>query len=150
MNIKELSNQLWERAEDVARYLLPTGKKIHGEWCVGDLQGDKGQSLKINVSGKRVWCEFNGGIGGDLLDLWVAVRSVSMHLAIQEAKEFLGIHDENSYFDKPKKQFKKPEKKGVLPTRECYAYLASRGITEATARLFKFVDAKVFNYETKT
>ena len=149
MNIRELSNQLWERAEDVARYLLPAGKKIHGEWCVGDLQGDKGQSLKINVNGKRVWCEFNGGLGGDLLDLWVAVRSVSMHIAIQEAKEFLGIRNEDSYFEKPKKQFKKPEKKGILPSRKCYAYLATRGISEATARLFKVVDAKVFNHETK-
>lgn len=149
MNIKDLSNQLWDRAEDVAKYLLPNGKKIQGEWCVGDLNGDKGQSLKVNVRGKRVWCEFNGGLGGDLLDLWVATRNISMHVAIQEAKDFLGIRDENSVFEKPKKEFKKPERKGILPSRNCYSYLASRGISEETAKKFKIVDAKVFNHETK-
>lgn len=150
MNIKELSDRLWDRAEEVAKYLLPTGKKMQGEWVVGDLTGSKGQSLKVHVSGKRVWCEFNGGLGGDLLDLWVAVKGVSMHQAIKEAKDFLGFQDENSYFEKPKKTFKKPEKKGVLPSKNCYSYLATRGISEQTARLFKIADAKVFNHETKT
>ncbi|EBR8572744.1 bifunctional DNA primase/helicase, partial [Salmonella enterica subsp. enterica serovar Java] len=74
MTIQELSNLLWQQVERVVAHLLPNGRRVNGEWVVGDLDGNKGQSLKINLTGKRVWCEFNGGQGGDLLNLWVAVR----------------------------------------------------------------------------
>lgn len=150
MTIQELSGLLWQRVEQVVAHLLPNGRRVNGEWVVGDLDGNKGQSLKVNLTGKQVWCEFNGGQGGDLLDLWVSVRHTQLHQAMQEAKAFLGVKDEDSAFlPKPAKIFKKPERKGVKGSRDCFAYLASRGISHETAKAFKVTDAVIFNHETK-
>lgn len=151
MTIQELSDLLWRQVEQVAAHLLPKGRRVNGEWIVGDVEGNSGQSLKINLTGKQVWCEFNGGQGGDLLDLWVAVRGIQLHQAMQEAKAFLGVKDENNEFlSKPAKTFKKPERKGVKGSRDCFGYLASRGISHQTAQAFKVTDAVIFNHETKT
>ncbi|WP_406706177.1 toprim domain-containing protein [Sodalis sp.] len=151
MTIQELSDLLWRQVEQVVAHLLPKGRRVNGEWIVGDLEGNSGQSLKINLTGKQVWCEFNGGQGGDLLDLWVAVRGIQLHQAMQEAKAFLGVKDESSEFlPKQPKTFKKPERKGVKGSRDCFGYLASRGISHQTAQAFKVTDAVIFNHETKT
>ncbi|EIC4353497.1 toprim domain-containing protein [Salmonella enterica] len=151
MTIQELSSLLWQQVERVVSHLLPNGRRVNGEWVVGDLDGNKGQSLKISLTGKRVWCEFNGGQGGDLLDLWVAVRNIQLHQAMQEAREFLGVKTESSDFlPKPEKIYKKPERKGVKPTRECFSYLASRGISHETAKIFKVTDAVIFDHDSKT
>lgn len=151
MTIQELSDLLWRHVEQVAAHLLHKGRRVNGEWIVGDVEGNSGQSLKINLTGKQVWCEFNGGQGGDLLDLWVAVRGIQLHQAMQEAKAFLGVKDENNEFlSKPAKTFKKPERKGVKGSRDCFGYLASRGISHQTAQAFKVTDAVIFNHETKT
>ncbi|WP_440863068.1 toprim domain-containing protein [Symbiopectobacterium purcellii] len=150
MTIQELSGLLWQRVEQVVAHLLPNGRRVNGEWVVGDLDGNKGQSLKVNLTGKQVWCEFNGGQGGDLLDLWVAVCGIQLHQAMQEAKVFLGVKDEsNEFLPKQPKIFKKPERKGVKGSRDCFAYLASRGISHETAQAFKVTDAVIFNHETK-
>lgn len=151
MTIQELSSLLWQQVERVVAHLLPNGRRVNGEWVVGDLDGNKGQSLKINLTGKRVWCEFNGGQGGDLLDLWVAVRNIQLHQAMQEAREFLGVKTESSEFlPRPEKIYKKPERKGVKPTRECFSYLASRGVSHETAKIFKVTDAVIFDHDSKT
>ncbi|EIM5533249.1 toprim domain-containing protein [Salmonella enterica subsp. enterica] len=151
MTIQELSSLLWQQVERVVTHLLPNGRRVNGEWVVGDLDGKKGQSLKINLTGKRAWCEFNGGQGGDLLDLWVAVRNIQLHQAMREAREFLGVKTEPSEFlPKPEKIYKKPERKGVKPTRECFSYLASRGISHETAKIFKVTDAVIFDHDSKT
>ncbi|ENQ3930738.1 toprim domain-containing protein [Salmonella enterica subsp. enterica serovar Newport] len=151
MTIQELSGLLWQQVERVVAHLLPNGRRVNGEWVVGDLDGHKGQSLKINLTGKRVWCEFNGGQGGDLLNLWVAVRNIQLHQAMQEAREFLGVKTESSDFlPKPEKIYKKPERKGVKATRECFSYLASRGISHETAKIFKVTDAVIFDHDSKT
>lgn len=150
MTIQELSSLLWQQTERVTAHLLPNGRRVNGEWVVGDLDGNQGQSLKVNLTGKQVWCEFNGGQGGDLLDLWVSVRNIQLHQAMQEAKEFLGVKTEaNEFLPKSVKTYKKPERKGVKGTRACFSYLASRGISQETAQAFKVTDAVIFDHNTK-
>ena len=48
---KELSERLAKQAENFARFLYPQGKKSGNEWCVGSLQGEAGNSLKIHLKG---------------------------------------------------------------------------------------------------
>jgi putative DNA primase/helicase len=85
-----MATKLLERAESVARYLLPMGRKDGHEWVVGSLDGEKGKSLKVNLK-KGVWSDFAGQPGGaDLLALWADKRGVKMHVALDEASEWLG------------------------------------------------------------
>jgi twinkle protein len=91
--VKEVSTLLAQRAEQVAKYLLPNGKREGNEWCIGSLAGECGQSLKIHLVGEKsgIFCDFATGDRGDLLDLWCLNRSISLSGAISEAKRWLAI-----------------------------------------------------------
>jgi len=84
-----------DRAHSVAERLLPNGKLISGEWCVGSINGEAGQSLKVCVKGAKigVWADFADGNGGDLIELWCKVCSISVGEALTEIKQFLGVKD---------------------------------------------------------
>ncbi len=118
MQAKDVSQQLAHRAEDIARRLYPDGKRHGSEWCVGNLSGDAGDSLKIHLKGNKagVWCDFATGEGGDLLDLWAKKNNLSIGQALKEACEHLGIKKQHFEFHKPKK-FDKPKKQkfNLLP-----------------------------------
>lgn len=147
MGPAELSEKLWDNAERVAKYLLPRGHLEGKEWCAGNTNGDSGKSLKINLSGKKAWSDFASGDSGDLLDLWVLVRNCQLHDAMREAKEFLGLKDDDHHFETKKKTFSRPTKKGVKKANHCYDYLASRGITRETADQFRVSDAVVWYHD---
>lgn len=91
---KDVSRQLAQRAEDVARYLLPNGKKIGAEWRAGSTGGESGESLGVHLSGEKsgVWSDFATGDRGDLLDLWAAVRNLTLSAAISDACEYLVVY----------------------------------------------------------
>ena len=76
MNAKELSMALAARAESVAAYLLPAGKRQGAEWKVGSADGEPGKSLSVRVKGDKagLWRDFGGDEGGALIDMWCAVR----------------------------------------------------------------------------
>ncbi len=90
---KEVSRQLAKRVEEIARYLLPNGKRYGNEWCVGNINGEIGESLKLHLVGDKagVWCDFATGDKGDLLDLWTLNRNLKISEAIKEASSYLGI-----------------------------------------------------------
>ncbi len=152
MSPGELSDLLWNQVEKVARHLLPNGKRDGHEWVAGNVHGDKGNSLKINLSGKKKWADFAEGEGGDMLDLWVSCRSINLHQAMQEAKAFLGIQDDDHHFAaKREKKFSRPDRKKVARyiTRDekHIEYLQSRGIKPETAKTFEVASGKVWNGE---
>lgn len=95
LTAKEVSASLASVADRVAAYLLPNGKKSSGEWCVGSLNGEAGESLKVRVQGTKVgvWMDFATSEGGDLLDLWAACHNCDIGTALREAKQWLGIRE---------------------------------------------------------
>ena len=97
MKAAELAQRLSEDAESICRLLLPNGKRQGQEWCIGSIQGEAGNSLKVHLSGSKagVWRDFAADHGGDLLDLWAAVRGISIGDAIRDAKSRLGIREPN-------------------------------------------------------
>lgn len=152
MSPGELSDLLWNQVEKVARHLLPNGKRDGHEWVAGNVHGDKGNSLKINLSGKKKWADFAEGEGGDMLDLWISCRGINLHQAMQEAKAFLGIQDDDHHFAaKREKKFSRPDRKKVARyiTRDekHIEYLQSRGIKPETAKTFEVASGKVWNGE---
>lgn len=152
MSPGELSDLLWNQVEKVSRHLLPNGKRDGHEWVAGNVHGDKGNSLKINLSGKKKWADFAEGEGGDMLDLWVSCRSINLHQAMQEAKAFLGIQDDDHHFAaRREKKFSRPDRKKVARyiTRDekHIEYLQGRGIKPETAKTFEVASGKVWNGE---
>lgn len=152
MTPSELSDLLWAQVDRVAPHLLPNGKKEGHEWVAGNVNGDKGNSLKVNLSGKKKWADFAEGDGGDMLDLWMACRGINLHQAMQEAKAFLGIKDDDHHFDaKREMKFSRPDRKKiaryVTRTESHLEYLQSRGISPEVVKRYEVVSGKVWNGE---
>ncbi|MFC3189767.1 toprim domain-containing protein [Pseudocitrobacter faecalis] len=152
MKPSELSDLLWSQVDRVAPHLLPGGKKEGHEWVAGNVNGEKGNSLKVNLNGKKKWADFAEGDGGDMLDLWMACRGINLHQAMQEAKAFLGIKDDDHHFDaRREKRFSRPDRKKVaryVTRKESHLeYLKSRGISPEVAKSYEIVSGKVWNGE---
>lgn len=140
---KEIAKNLAQRVEDVARYLLPQGNRQGNEWCVGNISGQPGKSLKLHLTGEKagLWCDFANGNGhsGDLLDLWAKSRNLTISEAIKEATYYLGIT--LPHFETYKSQnFIKPQQKilGLSSDSSVTKYLVDdRKLSFATIQAFK-------------
>ena len=141
MNANEIAQRLAGDAANVAQYLFPNGKRKSGEWRVGGISGEEGQSLGIRLTGAKagVWADFSSGEKGDLLDAWVAVRGCSIAEAIREAKDYLGIRD--TMPEKPAQPFKRPAKpSGQAAKAGAMEWLQKRGLTPETIAAFKIAE----------
>jgi 5S rRNA maturation endonuclease (ribonuclease M5) len=76
----ELRNRLLDQLETVLMYLFPHGKRQGSRFVVGNVQGDAGDSLVIELEGPKrgVWIDFATGESGDVLALWAAVRGFAV------------------------------------------------------------------------
>lgn len=138
MNAKELSMRLAERADAVAQYLLPQGKRVAGEWKVGSTRGEPGESLSVCVTGSKagVWADFAADQKGDLLDLWAACRGMALRDAISEAKAYLGIRDERR--QEVRKTYTRPQRPPCkTPSGKVLQWLMGRGLSESTIAAFR-------------
>jgi twinkle protein len=138
----EIASKLKQRAEEVAKYLLPNGKRVGNEWLVGSIAGNPGESLKICLAGDKVgvFCDFATGDKGDLLTLWHLKRNSSLLEAIKEAKGWLGIATPSFVAYKPK-NYAKPNPittTSLAPASPVRQYLMSdRKLMPETLAAFK-------------
>lgn len=141
---KEISRLLAQRAVDVVSYLLPNGKKEGPEWRAGSIDGEPGKSFGVHLSGNKagMWCDFsNPADKGDLLDLWAAVRKISLREAIKEAGGYLGLTATKFYGHRPQ-SFSRPSQKDApgaqRPDSPVMAYLRDeRKLTHSTLEAFR-------------
>jgi len=133
---REIAQRLNAQAEQVCRKLLPHGKKVGGEWQAGDLYGDDGNSLSINLN-KGVGKDFANpdSYAGDMLTLWRKARGISMREAIIEAKAFLGVEEVVAH----KKTYRTPDKPAAKKLRDEFSdYMTgTRMINPETLAQFK-------------
>ncbi|MDD9335196.1 MAG: AAA family ATPase [Rickettsiaceae bacterium] len=75
-NVPEIKAQLLLNLRSCLSYLFPNGTFHGDEFRIGDVHGNKGQSLRVELSGSRagLWNDFATGEGGDIIDLWAAVH----------------------------------------------------------------------------
>ena len=139
MNARELSMLLAARAEAVAAYLLPAGKRHGAEWRVGSVDGESGKSLAVRVKGDKagLWRDFAGDEGGDLIDLWGTVRRCSIGDAMREAKQWAGVRDDPSLVSAPKLWRRPDHPKAKRAHGDALAWLTGRGLTEQTVAEFR-------------
>ena len=142
---KDVSRNLAQRAEDVARYLLPNGKRDGYEWRIGSINGEAGQSLGVHLTGDKagVWCDFASGDRGDLIDLWAKTRNLSLAEAIKEAAHYLGLTVPHFEAHKPL-NFVRPTKKTfgeISLSSPVMRYLIDeRKLTIETIKAFKIAE----------
>lgn len=72
-----LARELLFDARNILPRWLPGGKLIGREYCCGNLRGEPGDSLRVNVN-TGMWADFAGTEkGGDLISLYAAIEGIS-------------------------------------------------------------------------
>lgn len=63
---------LLDNLEQVLKYLLPHGESKHGGYRVGNVNGERGNSLVVRLQGENqgLWYDFATEEKGDIFDLW--------------------------------------------------------------------------------
>lgn len=101
----ELKTQLLQNIRSCLFYLLPGGTFRGDKFYVGDVQGNKGKSTVIELTGERagLWKDFATGEGGDIIDLWATVHGKNAKTEFPEVmlsiSEWLGIKEKNNIRD---------------------------------------------------
>jgi twinkle protein len=138
---KTISQQLAQRAEEVAIYLLPNGKRVGNEWCCGSIDGEAGKSLKVCIAGDKagVFSDFADNAVGDLLTLWSLNRSCTLFQAMRQASQWLGL-GRAEFEPKTHSNHQKPKVvlKATSPNSPVMDYLINeRKLTSETIAAFK-------------
>ncbi len=96
MTLPELSDALSVRVAELCAQLLPAGRQVGSQWIVGNVFGDAGDSLYVELTGPKqgLWYDHAAGNGGDLLELIGQNQTLPKGRAAQWAREFLGIRDD--------------------------------------------------------
>ncbi|BET28326.1 hypothetical protein wCauATS_05280 [Wolbachia pipientis] len=95
----ELKTQLLQNIRSCLFHLLPRGTFRGDKFYVGDVQGNKGKSTVIELTGERagLWKDFATGEGGDIIDLWATVHGKNAKIEFPEVmlsiSEWLGIKE---------------------------------------------------------
>ena len=76
----ELRTRLLDQLESVLSHLYPNGKHQGAQFIVGNVQGDTGHSLVVELEGSKrgVWLDFATGESGDVLALWACARGYAL------------------------------------------------------------------------
>ena len=124
-DITELKLKLAARADDVAAMLLPGGRKEGHEWRAGSVDGEKGQSLGVHLTGAKagVWSDFGTGEGGDLIDLWTAAKRVTLIQALDDIRAYLGVSRPAPYRDPKPNYIRPPKPQCTTPKARVLDYL---------------------------
>ncbi|MBF0190246.1 MAG: DUF3987 domain-containing protein [Magnetococcales bacterium] len=75
-DIDRIKSRLLERIESALSHLLPAGKTRYGKFYVGDVDGNPGDSMVLELTGPKagMWFDHATGQGGDIIDLWATIR----------------------------------------------------------------------------
>jgi putative DNA primase/helicase len=88
---------LIDRLEGVLAHLFPDGKVKAGKFHIGDVFGNPGRSLVVELEGERrgLWKDFASEDGGDVMDLWASVRGWSSRsdfpALLDDMRQWLGL-----------------------------------------------------------
>ncbi len=89
----DLNSRLASQSEDVCRHLLTGGKRKGRRWICGGVDGGAGQSMNVELDGKKagLWRDAATGEGGTLLDLWKENQGLKFPEAVAAAASFMGM-----------------------------------------------------------
>jgi len=143
MDIKELVQQLAPNATAICGELYPDGRLESGCYKIGSIQGEKGRSMSVYLTGAQAgkWMDFSTGEGGDLLDLIMYSQGMSLVDAMDWAKKRFGIRDNS-----PAKKVAPAEKKNYTsPTpplrnehQHLHEYMEKRGFKDVGEICFRY------------
>jgi putative DNA primase/helicase len=104
LDIARIAAAALAHAETLVPQWLPAGKRVGGEWVVGDLDGSAGESCSINLR-SGAWSDFaSGEAGGDLVSLYAAIHNMRQSKAARELARELGMSEADPPPPPPKRR----------------------------------------------
>jgi len=86
--LDEIREAARDYAREIAEYLFPNGELIGDSWCIGDIAGTEGKSLKVDTC-KGLWRDWAvDDTSYDMIALWQQVRGVNFRTALNELDQF--------------------------------------------------------------
>lgn len=143
INIKELTQQLATHAAEICNELYPDGRLESGCYKIGSIQGEKGRSMSVYLTGEQSgkWMDFSTGEGGDLLDLIMHGKGMTLVDAMDWAKKRYGIRD-NSPAKKiapaEQKNYTKPKPPRKNDHQHLHEYMEKRGFKDVGEICFRW------------
>jgi putative DNA primase/helicase len=96
--VDDIRSQLLNRLEPALFHLYPNGVSKYGKFHIGDVDGIKGRSLKIELNAPKagLWRDFATNEGSDIFGLWAKARNIDIKSdfprLMEEIKNWLGVH----------------------------------------------------------
>lgn len=93
LDFQGLALALLHNASTLLPKWLPGGKLINKEYCIGDIRGSAGDSLRINMQ-SGAWCDFADQEmrGGDLISLYAKINSIGNGEAAKRLASEIGYN----------------------------------------------------------
>ncbi len=110
-NIKHLKDKLISSINETLFYLFPNGEIKNNKFYIGNIEGDYGKSLNIDLEGKSAgfWYDFATGNGGDIFDLWAQVHKLDAKKNFKQV-----INSISNWLHEPHHNYKIKDKKFKL------------------------------------
>jgi putative DNA primase/helicase len=112
---KEIEREILRKLDQALFHLFPNGETTRRQFLIGDIHGNEGESLKVELEGAKAgqWFDFATGEGGDIFKLWGLAKGwddrTRFPEIISDMQKWLGI----SVWEKPRiKEKKKQEDLG--------------------------------------
>ena len=95
LSAEQIKTGLLSRIKDVLFYLFPAGEIKNNCFHIGDIKGNKGRSLTVQLDGEKQgnWYDFAERNGGDILSLWAETKgyhNADFGKLLIEINEWLG------------------------------------------------------------
>ncbi|MBF0165078.1 MAG: DUF3987 domain-containing protein [Magnetococcales bacterium] len=138
-DVERIKARLLDNIEGVLAYLLPAGKVRYGKFYVGDVAGQSGDSMVLELNGPKagMWFDHATGQGGDIIDLWAATRGWETKRdfsnILQEIAAWLG---EGQTIIKSRSDWKGPPMDELGPSTSQWSYHDQNG--NLLARVFRY------------
>jgi hypothetical protein len=92
--VNRLRDDLHSRYREALSHLLPAGKLYKDKFLVGDINGNPGESLDVDLyPGERFgrWKDWGtGDSGGDLIELWKRVKGINFKETLDDIEKYFG------------------------------------------------------------
>jgi len=129
----ELKSRLLLNLPAALMALLPNGIARAGKFFIGDLKGNRGESMVVELAGPKagLWHDFATDDGGDIFDLWARVKGIDRHNRfadlVQDIQRWLGSSPPQVSLNKTEKQ-----KEALGPVTGRWNYTDASGALIAT------------------
>lgn len=135
-SVDDTKQMLLGRLREALHYLLPGGVFRGGKFHIGDVHGNKGDSLIVELSGAKagMWHDFATGDGGDIIDLWGIVHGWNSRSQFPDI--ISSIHEWLGTAPKPVPKRSMSEAEDLGPVTGKWDYLDAAG--NLIARVYRY------------